>query len=177
MGNKALIGLIVVVVAVLSVPLLSSSSKPVTPNEVVTAFMEASETGVAENVRPYVTAKAWEQFGSDFEGEPSDTQYVIYEGTINGTEATVPTQFTKEGTSISATALLRQESGLWLIYGMNMSAQGMEFTLNFEDPEKMYEDIMEKAMAMMPPEVLSTMTPEMKQQMMDAIKKEAEKYK
>jgi len=59
MGNKALIGLIVVVVAVLSGPLLTSSSKPFTPNELVTAFMEASETGVAENVRPYVTAKAW----------------------------------------------------------------------------------------------------------------------
>lgn len=72
---------------------------------------------------------------------------------------------------------MRQESGLWLIYRMNTSTNGMEFTLNFEDPEKMYEGIMKKAMAMMPPEVLSTMTPEMKQQMMNALKKEAEKYK
>jgi hypothetical protein len=177
MGNKTLIGLVVVVVAVLSLPLLTSSSKPETPNEVVTAFMEASESGVAEDVRPYVTAKAWEQFGSEFTSEPSETEYIVYEGTINGTEATVPTQITKEGTPISATALLRQESGLWLIYGMNMSAQGMEFTINFEDPEKMYEEIMEQAMAMMPPELRDNMSPELKKQMMDAMKKEAEKYK
>ena len=170
MGNKALIGFVVIVVAVLGLPMLMSGSNPTTPYEVVSAFMKASESGVAEDVRPYLTTKSWEKSGSDFQGEPETGEYTVFAGAINGVEAIVPANLDKDGKKIDVTFLLKQEAEKWLIYGMEMSVQGFDITMNFEDPEKMYEELMEQALAMMPAELRSAMTPEVKKQMKEAMK-------
>ena len=83
---------------------------------------------------------------------------------------------TKDGMNVNANVLLRQISDEWLIYGMDLSVAGMSFTMNFEDPDSMYEELLEQTLAMMPAEMRSAMTPEMKQQKLQAMKEEAKKY-
>ena len=177
MGNKGLIALIVIVVAVLSVPLMTSGTKNYSPEEVVHLFIEAADTGVPATVKPYITAKAWEKSSSEFQSESDSTEVTVYQGTINGIEAMVPALLKGDKGEQKVDFLLRQENEKWLVYGMYMTVQSFEITMNFEDPEKMYEDLMEQAMEQVPAEVRSQMTPAMKEEMIRLMKIEVEKNK
>jgi hypothetical protein len=73
--------------------------------------------------------------------------------------------------------LLRLENEKWCVYGVDMSAGGMNFTMNFEDPEKMFEDMMAESLKMLPDDVRAQVTPQLKKQMLEAMKKEFDSYK
>ena len=177
MGNKGLIALIVIVVAVLSLPLLTSGDKSYTPEEVVHLFMEAADTGVPATVKPYITAKAWEASSDEFQAEKSSTEVTVYQGTSNEIEATVPALLKGDNREQTMDFLLRMENDKWLVYGLHMIVESFEITMDFENPEQMYEDLMDQAMEQIPAEMRSQITPAVKQEMLKLMKKEVEKNK
>ena len=177
MGNKGLIALVVIVIAVLSLPLLTSGNKSYTPEEVVHLFVEATDSGVPATVRPYITVKSWEASANEFQSEKDTTEITVYQGTINGIEAKVPANLKGDKGEKDIDFLLRLEEEKWLVYGMHLVVQNFEMTMDLENPDKIYEDLMEQAMEQVPEEVRSQMTPAMKEEMIKLMKKEVDKNK
>ena len=179
MGNKGLIALIVIVVGFLSLPLIMSGGGAYTPEEVATKFLDAES---AAEMKKLVTAQSWEASAEMFfsednfkESDSSGSEFTVYQASINGDESTVPIGGLDKGRGTLKSVLLRKEEEKWLVYGTEMTAEGLEITMNFENPEQMIDDLMVKAMEMIPAEMKAQMTDGMKQMMRKQIKKEFEK--
>lgn len=173
MGNKGLIIAIVVILAVFSIPLLGTMGKSDTPEEVTTKYNNAN---TSEAVKPLVTAKSWEASKDEYLTDEiisagrEGVENTVKEATINGNEASVPVRVRGTNGPQNKTVLLRKEEGKWLVYAINMSFQGMDLTMNYENPEKFFSDIVDEGMKMMPEEMRAQITPEVKQMMIKQTK-------
>ena len=164
MNNKVLVIIILVVVAVLSIPLIAQMGGGIdTPEKVVAKFLDATNTGDAEKIRPYVTPVAWEASAGDFKSHAGNVnaEYIVNEGTINGTESNVPTEVTQKGVIQFMNFLLRQVNEKWLVYGFEMRVQGIPVTMDFENPDQSMDDIMEEVKKMIPEAMRAGISDEM----------------
>jgi hypothetical protein len=113
------------------------------PEGVVESFVEAANSGSVQDVKPYLTTKAWLGFSAEFNGfGESDPDYQVFGGTVTGIEASVPARMSEDGKTQEMDFKLRQEGGRWLVYGIHMTVDGLTINMNFENPQQMMEDML-----------------------------------
>ena len=118
-----------------------------TPEEVAQAFMAAGNAGDEAAFLGLLTAKARESITSDPTYEMSEQtfdEYTIGNAAIAGDTAEVPIEATDEGETQQVSLKMRQESGAWRVFGVGMTlAEGMEFSIDFENIGEMLENMAE----------------------------------
>ena len=92
-----LVVLILVVAGLLGLPLFAQLIKGSSPESVTGKLMEATQARDAEAAKPYVTEKAWPVFSAGFDMQQTFTEFIVYQGEVNGTEASVPVHVTEGG--------------------------------------------------------------------------------
>jgi hypothetical protein len=119
-----------------------------TPEQVAERVMQAASTEDEEAFLAVLTQKARESMESDddsggFAGQEYDS-YDIGTAVVDGAEATVPVEAVSMGEPESLNLKLRQESGAWRLYGLDVEiAPGTNMTVNFENIGEMMQEMME----------------------------------
>ncbi len=107
---------------------------------VARGFLEAMKDNDVEAAKKLMTKKAAESSSENFKAsdEGAERDYELGAVTVTGTTATVVAEISQGEIPTDGTLLLKQESGMWRIYGMSMKLgeDGPEFTIDFENPEK-----------------------------------------
>lgn len=115
------------------------------PEAIAEAFMEAGNAADQEAFLELLTPAARTGLGGDDEGFSMTggqfDEYEVGEATVEGQEASVPVTATQQGQPQDMSLKMRQESGAWRVYGMDMQAGEMSVSMNFEELGQMVEQM------------------------------------
>lgn len=104
-------------------------------------FLDAGKRGDETAVKATLTAKAQEKWstmiGSSVTKQNQNAEYTVGDPVITDDIAVVPVQVKAKDQQQEIKVKLRKEEGQWRVYAMLIPANGIELTLDFENPEEM----------------------------------------